>query len=40
MNAVDSGTGAVVMGEVTNEDTVPAFVNVNATLVDGSGQCY
>jgi hypothetical protein len=27
----------VVMGEVVNEDTVPAFVNVNATLVDASG---
>jgi hypothetical protein len=37
MNAVDSGQGAVVMGEVVNEDTIPAFVNVNATLVDGSG---
>lgn len=37
MNAVDSAEGAVVMGEVTNEDTVPAFVTVNATLVDGSG---
>lgn len=37
MNAVDSAGGAVVMGEVVNEDTVPAFVNVNATLVDGSG---
>jgi hypothetical protein len=24
------------MGEVVNEDTIPAFVNVNATLVDGS----
>ncbi len=38
MNAVDSAAGAVVMGEVVNEDTIPAFVNVNATLVDGSGQ--
>jgi hypothetical protein len=37
MNAVDSADGAVVMGEVVNEDTIPAFVNVNATLVDGSG---
>jgi hypothetical protein len=37
MNAVDSAEGAVVMGEVVNEDTVPAFVNVNATLVDGAG---
>ncbi|MFZ0420189.1 MAG: hypothetical protein WAM04_18950 [Candidatus Sulfotelmatobacter sp.] len=37
MNAVDSAEGAVVMGEVTNEDTVPAFVTVNATLLDGAG---
>lgn len=37
MNAVDSAEGAVVMGEVVNEDTIPAFVNVNATLVDGAG---
>ena len=37
MNAVDSAEGAVVMGEVVNEDTIPAFVNVNATLLDGSG---
>lgn len=37
MNAVDSSEGAVVMGEVVNEDTIPAFVNVNATLLDGSG---
>lgn len=37
MNAVDSAEGAVVMGEVTNEDSIPAFVNVNATLVDASG---
>ena len=37
MNAIDSAEGAVVMGEVVNEDTVPAFVNVNASLVDASG---
>src|SRR5216684_1019268 len=37
MNAVDSAEGSMVMGEVVNEDTIPAFVNVNATLVDGSG---
>jgi hypothetical protein len=37
MNAVDSSDGSVVMGEVVNEDTIPAFVNVNATLVDASG---
>lgn len=37
MNAVDSAEGAVVMGEVVNEDTIPAFVNVNSTLVDAAG---
>lgn len=37
MNAVNTAEGAVVMGEVVNEDTIPAFVNVNAILVDGSG---
>jgi hypothetical protein len=37
MNAVDSAEGTVVMGEVVNEDTIPAFVNVNATLVDAAG---
>jgi hypothetical protein len=38
MNAVDSSEGTVIVGEVTNEDTVPAFVNVNAALIDGSGK--
>lgn len=37
MNAVSTAEGAIVMGEVVNEDTIPAFVNVNSTLVDGSG---
>ena len=37
MNAVDSADGSIVMGEVVNEDTIPAFVNVNATLVDSAG---
>src|SRR5258708_22363105 len=37
MNAVGSAEGSVVMGEVVNEDTIPAFVNVNATLVDAAG---
>jgi hypothetical protein len=37
MNAIDTAAGAVVMGEVVNEDTIPAFVNVNAVLVDASG---
>ncbi|MFY9912774.1 MAG: hypothetical protein WCF22_17705 [Candidatus Sulfotelmatobacter sp.] len=37
MNAVNTAEGAVVMGEVVNEDTIPAFVNVNSTLVDAAG---
>jgi hypothetical protein len=37
MNAIDSAQGAIVMGEVVNEDTIPAFVTVNAMLVDGTG---
>jgi hypothetical protein len=38
MNAVNSAEGTVIVGEVTNEDTVPAFVNVNAALIDGQGK--
>jgi hypothetical protein len=38
MNPVEYEGGAVVMGELVNEDTIPAFVNVNATLVDGDGK--
>lgn len=37
MNAVDAAEGVVIMGEVVNEDTVPAFVNVNAILLNGNG---
>lgn len=37
MNAVPYEGGSVVIGEVVNEDTIPAFVNVEATLVDGAG---
>ena len=37
MNAVDYADGSVILGEVVNEDTVPAFVNVNATLLDAGG---
>jgi hypothetical protein len=37
MNAANSAEGTVIMGEVVNEDTIPAFVNVNSTLVGASG---
>ena len=38
MHPVDRGGGVVVMGELLNEDVVPAFVTVKATLLakDGS----
>jgi hypothetical protein len=37
MNPSDFAEGSVVLGEVVNEDTIPAFVNVTATLLDASG---
>ena len=37
MNAVERPEGLVVMGEAVNEDTIPAYVNVNATLVSPNG---
>ena len=38
MNAVSYKGGTVVMGEAVNEDTVPAFINVNATLIGEAGK--
>lgn len=37
MNAIAHEGGTIVMGEIENEDTVPAFVSVSATLVDKGG---
>ncbi|MBO0910559.1 MAG: hypothetical protein J2P13_02100 [Acidobacteria bacterium] len=37
MNAVERPDSVVLVGEVVNEDSVPAFVNVGATLLDGQG---
>lgn len=34
MNAIDRGNAVVILGEIVNEDTVPAYVNVNAVLQD------
>jgi hypothetical protein len=34
MNAIERDGATIVMGEVENEDTVPSFVSVNATLFD------
>jgi hypothetical protein len=38
MNAVEREGGLIIMGEVENEDTVPAFVSVGAVLTDASGK--
>ncbi len=37
MKAVSHGNATVILGEVLNEDTVPAFVSVNAALVGKDG---
>ena len=34
MNPVERPDRLIIIGEVVNEDTVPAYVNVNATLLD------
>ena len=38
MNAVEREGSVIIMGEVENEDTVPAFVSVSTTLVGKNGQ--
>ncbi len=38
MNAVQHGGTLVIVGEVVNEDTVPAYVDINAILVGKNGQ--
>ena len=37
MNAVERPDSVVVLGEVENEDTVPAYVNISATLLKQDG---
>ncbi len=37
MNAVEKDGGTIVLGEIENEDTVPGFVSVGATLVGKDG---
>ena len=37
MNAIERPDRIVIVGEVVNEDTVPAYVNVNATLLKPDG---
>ncbi len=38
MNAVDHDNTTTIIGEIANEDTVPGFVSVGATLVGKNGQ--
>lgn len=38
MNPAEHDGGIIIMGEVENEDTVPAFVSVGATLIDKNGK--
>ncbi|HET7873105.1 MAG TPA: hypothetical protein VFL42_11380 [Terriglobales bacterium] len=38
MNPVQQANGVTLLGEVVNEDTVPAFVSVGATLVGKDGR--
>lgn len=37
MNATERNGGTIILGEIVNEDTVPAFVSVGATLIGKSG---
>ncbi len=37
MNAIAKDGGTIILGEVVNEDTVPGFVSVNATLLAADG---
>jgi hypothetical protein len=37
MNALERDGGVIILGEIVNEDTVPAFVAVNATLLGKDG---
>src|SRR5215831_15708011 len=38
MNPTEHDGGVIILGEIENEDTVPAFVSVGATLVNKNGQ--
>ncbi|HEY3770986.1 MAG TPA: hypothetical protein VGN44_20090 [Candidatus Angelobacter sp.] len=38
MNAVEHDGSLIIMGEVENEDTVPAFISVGAVLTDNNGK--
>ena len=38
MNAVENNGSLTIMGEIENEDTVPAFISVGAVLTDSNGK--
>lgn len=38
MNAIEHEGGTIIVGELVNDDTVPGFVAVNATLVGGNNE--
>jgi len=38
MNAVERDGALIIMGEVVNEDTVPAFITIGAVLTDSNGR--
>jgi hypothetical protein len=38
MNPTEHDGGIIILGEIENEDTVPAFVSVSATLINKNGQ--
>lgn len=37
MNAIERDGGSIILGEIVNEDTVPGFVSVGATLIGKDG---
>ncbi len=37
MNAIPQGNNTIIVGEIENEDTVPGFVSVGATLIGRNG---
>lgn len=37
MNAIPQGANTIIVGEIENEDTVPSFVSVGATLIGKDG---
>jgi hypothetical protein len=40
MNPIEHAGGVIILGELVNEDTVPGFVTVTATLIDRNGNPF